>query len=434
VFPYLDLPGFVARSVMPATDVALVEAKYPGYTAQRIAVRSSLVNARLRKRYGNAANIGNSLPLGQAPPELLAEGTAPPPVGLSGRPVLGCLEMALAMLAPGPLGTSTFQWSSDGGSTWHIGAAAIPEGTAPPAVTFSGPSTLAIPSDLVVAVVLGGPLGTARFQYSTDGGLTFTIASALAPQGLAPPPVTVSGLSSLAIPSDLVVQVTQAGGLGLSLLQYSLDGGMTWVTGVPTGPAVPLGASGLVASFPAALYATDNVYTGQGIPTAPTAPLGASGLVAAFPAATYHADNVYTAQGIPTAPLVPLAGTGLSAVFPVGTYGADNIYSAAPPVPETVLGWIVAMVTVDVYQKRGVNPQDPMILQCVAAMDGALAELKEAADSKDGLFDLPACEDTDSAVTTGGPLGYTETSPYVWTDQERRAGRGEDGSGRGTGP
>jgi hypothetical protein len=434
VFPYLDLAGFTSRTVMPDTDVALVEASFPGFTAQRISVRSSYVNARLRKRYGNAPNVGNSLPLGQRAPVLEAAGTIPPPVGLQGRPVLGCLEMALAIVAAGAVGAATFQWSSDGGKTWTTGAIPLAAGTAPPPVTLSGASALALPDDLIVQVVTPGALGTAKIQYSSNAGESWAIAPALASSGTSPPPVTVSGLSSLAVPADLVVEVTTAGGLGVALVKYSLDGGATFVTGVPTAAAVPLGASGLTAAFPAALYATDNVYTGQGLSTAASVPLGATGLVAAFPAGTYSADNVYTGQGIPTALMVTLGATGMQAAFPVGEYSADNVYLASTPVPETVLGWIVAMVTVDDYQKRGVNPQDPMIALCVEALTTAMAELKEAADSKEGLFDLPACEDADSAVTTGGPLGYSETSPYAWTDIEANTGRAEDARGRGTGP
>ena len=144
--------------------------------------------------------------------------------------------------------------------------------------------------------------------------------------------------------------------------------------------------------------------------------------------------KTYVATGVATAPIVVLGSTGFSATFPAGTYGTDNLYAAATPVPEAVLGWLTDFVTVDVWDRRGRNPQDPLLVTAKERYEQALAELKEAADSKDGLFDLPVSEDLDSAVTTGGPLGYSETSPYVWTDLEAERATNEDSNNRGSGP
>ena len=149
---------------------------------------------------------------------------------------------------------------------------------------------------------------------------------------------------------------------------------------------------------------------------------------------TLDGGNSYT-TGVLSAPSVALTGSGLAANMAVGSYGADNAWSASPPVPETVLGWLVNLVTLELYKKRGADPQDPMIKLVVEACNQSLAEIKEAAESKEGLFDLPVSDDLDSAVTTGGPLGYTETSPYRWTDIEVREGvrqdRGRGGFGNG---
>ncbi len=248
-FPYLTLDGFRLRTVMPSPDVDIVETAQPGFTQTRLDIASSYVNSRLRKRYGTSTSA-SSLPLGQRPPALVAAGTTPPTVTLTGRPTLGSWRIVIQIVAPGTLGAAAFKWSGDGGTSWSAALAAA---------TFS-----------------------------------------------------------------------------------------------------------------------------------------------------------------------PLTGTGMAAVFASGSYALDDVYAAATPVPETVLGWLVALVTVDLYRKRGVNPQDPTIEMVREDATRALAELKEAADSKDGLFDLPASEDNDSAVTTGGPLGYTEFSPYTWTDIERANGRTED--------
>lgn len=101
---------------------------------------------------------------------------------------------------------------------------------------------------------------------------------------------------------------------------------------------------------------------------------------------------------------------------------------ASPP-PPIVLRWLVRLVTRDAYAKRGFNPSAPSDKDSILdAATRAEAELKEAADSKDGLFDLPLRDDAQgqSGVVAGGPLGYSEQSPYVWADRQREDA--EDGS------
>lgn len=249
MFPYLLPDDFRRRSMMPLVEATGVEESNPGFTAARIAIQSSYINGRLRKRYGNNG-AQNSLPLGQTAPAFVKAGTAAPDVSLQGRPTWGSMLLR-------------------------------------------------------IEVTLGGALGTAQFRWSSDGGVT-------------------------------------------------------WVTGVLTSASVVLGA------------------------------------------------------------------TGLSATFASGVYSTDNVYAAASPVPEIVLGWLTTLVTDDLYRKRGRDPQDPAMVDLRDDVTRTLGEIKEAADSKDGLFDLPVSEDLDSAVTTGGPLGYSETSPYVWPVIEKNVGQAED--------
>lgn len=229
---------------MPMGEVSLIEEDSPGYIAERIAVRSSYINSRLRKRYGNSGTA-NSLPLGQSPPILIPSDSTNPQVGLTGRPAIGSIRLVIA----------------------------IEDGT--------------------------------HFKWSLNGGSTYT-------------------------------------------------------------------------------------------------------------------------TGVVIAPLVPLVGTGISAVFPSGTYSLGMLYAADTPVPEAVLAWLTTFVTWDAYRRRGMNPQDPTLEALKGELDTAMAELKEAADSKDGLFDLPTNEDADSAVTTGFVLGAAQQSPYTWTVEEAQDGHRED--------
>lgn len=104
------------------------------------------------------------------------------------------------------------------------------------------------------------------------------------------------------------------------------------------------------------------------------------------------------------------------------------------PAPTAVTDWLARLVTLQCYLRRGVDSTDAQFVQIKADADAATAELKEAADAKEGLFELPLRADTDAnGVTRGGPLAYSEQSPYVWTSQQGTTGREEDANGSGTG-
>ncbi len=97
----------------------------------------------------------------------------------------------------------------------------------------------------------------------------------------------------------------------------------------------------------------------------------------------------------------------------------------ASPVPEAVLGWLTAIVTPELYFRRGWDPASEQGAAIIDAAKRAREEIKEAADSKEGLWDLPLREDTtDEGISKGGPLAYSEASPYEWLDVQREAIRG----------
>lgn len=105
----------------------------------------------------------------------------------------------------------------------------------------------------------------------------------------------------------------------------------------------------------------------------------------------------------------------------------------AEPYPIAVLGWLVRIVTVRCYIKRGVDATDEQFTTIRDDAVAAEAEVKEAADSQFGLFELPLrANTTQTGVTHSGPWGYSEQSPYAWADEQRRVGREEDRNGRGT--
>ncbi len=116
-------------------------------------------------------------------------------------------------------------------------------------------------------------------------------------------------------------------------------------------------------------------------------------------------------------------------------YGASLPFGSKGPVPEIILGWLCALVALDVMRKRGMNPSDPIAEMLTGDAARALEEIKEAADSEKGLFDLASVGEPDggSNVTTGGPLFYSEGSPYVNQDKQAIQGRREDSGRNGSG-
>lgn len=108
-------------------------------------------------------------------------------------------------------------------------------------------------------------------------------------------------------------------------------------------------------------------------------------------------------------------------------------HDATPPTPATVQGWLARIVTVRVWLKRGVDPDDLQYVTIAQDAENAFAEVLEAANSDEGWFDLPLRTDANgSAITQGNPRAYSEQSPYVWTDRQRATGVNEDDAGGGS--
>ena len=109
-------------------------------------------------------------------------------------------------------------------------------------------------------------------------------------------------------------------------------------------------------------------------------------------------------------------------------------WNDAPPTPASVQGWLARIVTLRVWLKRGVDPNDRQFEVINQDSIDAMAEVLEAANSNEGWFDLPLRTDQDgSAIARGNPRVYSEQSPFVWTDVQRDVGRNEDGNGFGSG-
>ena len=92
------------------------------------------------------------------------------------------------------------------------------------------------------------------------------------------------------------------------------------------------------------------------------------------------------------------------------------------PVPEVVVAWQVKLVTPEAYRARGYNPADPTLEGAEQDRVRVYEQIKEAADAKDGLYDLPLLSSADaSGLAKGEPWSSSEASPYSWTDRQAEA-------------
>lgn len=105
----------------------------------------------------------------------------------------------------------------------------------------------------------------------------------------------------------------------------------------------------------------------------------------------------------------------------------------ALPAPLVVQDWLARIVELAAWLKRGVTSTDEQFQEYKARAMAAIDEIGKAADSVDGLFDLPlSATGTASAVSAGFTRGYSEQSPYVWTDQQAEIGHAEDRTREGS--
>jgi hypothetical protein len=94
----------------------------------------------------------------------------------------------------------------------------------------------------------------------------------------------------------------------------------------------------------------------------------------------------------------------------------------AAPVQPVVRRWLTQLVTLKALLAWGFHPESPQDALIEKQHDLATAEIKEAADAETGLFDLPLRADTTATgISKGGPLAYSEASPYTWMDRQREA-------------
>lgn len=105
------------------------------------------------------------------------------------------------------------------------------------------------------------------------------------------------------------------------------------------------------------------------------------------------------------------------------------------PYPAILGKWVVDLVSLNAWLKRGVSSTDEAFQEYKAKAERAYTEMREAADADQGLFELPyrvTGPSSISTITRGTPRVYSEQSPYVAFDRQARVGRSEDDFGNGS--
>lgn len=100
----------------------------------------------------------------------------------------------------------------------------------------------------------------------------------------------------------------------------------------------------------------------------------------------------------------------------VHRYAVD--FSDPGPVPEVIRGWLVTLVDREVWKATGTNPEGRVDGWYDEDKKHVDEQLKEAASAQEGLFGLPLKSTSPDGTTaiTNACLGYSEQSPYTWTD------------------
>lgn len=83
------------------------------------------------------------------------------------------------------------------------------------------------------------------------------------------------------------------------------------------------------------------------------------------------------------------------------------------PVCEPVKQWLVRLIDPIVYLKLGIDASDEQISVIIEDARQVLVELKEAADAKEGLYDLPLRADLESSgIAKPTVLATSDATPY----------------------
>lgn len=146
---------------------------------------------------------------------------SPPAIFLTGQPTIGPADFRIDIYDSGVRGTATFRYSSDGGSNWSS--------------TMSTNTTVALGSTGLTANFGSGTYSSSS-TYKMQVGRVF-----------------INGTPTGG-PWDVRLKIVGTGNRGSALFQYSTNGGTSWSSNLTTAATVTLGTTGLVANFGSANY------------------------------------------------------------------------------------------------------------------------------------------------------------------------------------
>lgn len=150
---------------------------------------------------------------------------------------------------------TAFQAALNALATLGAGELLAPAGVYYVASTVTVPSGITIRGDgqTVSMIREHSSLGAHSVLYIGQPETTIT------PYGSSPPTVGLTGTVSEAMPK-IIISISTAGARGTAKFDWSKDGGTSWTRGVTTAATAALGSTGLTATFAVGTYSTDNSY------------------------------------------------------------------------------------------------------------------------------------------------------------------------------
>jgi hypothetical protein len=91
----------------------------------------------------------------------------------------------------------------------------------------------------------------------------------------------------------------------------------------------------------------------------------------------------------------------------------------AVPIPVSVQMWLARLLDARLLLKRGVDATDAQYADFAKSAADVMSELKEAADSNTGLYDLPLTALGDSAIKREQPMSFSNAGPYAGFRSQR---------------
>jgi phage gp36-like protein len=291
-------------------------------------------------------------------------------------------------------------------------------------LTSLGLSQQFLNSPLLTSPVVNQPwVAETTFGSSMTALITPLTWGAVVFSGTGPPTaVSFSGAPFQPAPLNVQVEIDTGGVLGTATFQFSTDGGFTWSGVYTTAASVQLEATGIIIAFAAATYVSGDLYTtnytGNGLIYAAQVPGGTTGATQPiWP--TQIGATVY--DGAPNTGVTWLcigANNAISIACLAGSEEANKYIGQTYKLPLVAWGFDLKLLVADLVayrlaRVRGYNPAIPAEDTFRISYEQTLRALRDVANRKAQL-DVVGQNSQEAAQTnpTTGPVLRSPALPH----------------------